>query len=94
MARRYSQPEIRAMFVFAPLPRSTYKLGALKVSGSGLFRLFVDEQGKVTSVSVLKSIGHPQIDGAMAKTFIKWRAKPGPKREVDIPVDFGLPAYR
>jgi TonB family protein len=92
MARRYSQAEIRAMFVFAPLPRSTYKLFSLKVRGSGLFRLFVNEQGKVTSVSVLKSIGHPQIDVAMAKTFSSWRARPGPKREVDIPVDFGPPS--
>jgi TonB family protein len=89
-AKRYSDAEWKAMFVERPKPDYPYELRSRRLTGSGIFRLFVDEQGRVTNVSALQSTGHRELDAEALKAFMRWRAKPGSKREVDMPVTFTL----
>jgi len=76
------------MFTFMPLPDYTYKARLFHLAGDGMFRLLVNEQGKVTSVVTLQSTGHPELDREVVKAYMRWRARPGPKREVDVPTTF------
>jgi len=90
-ARRYSGPELKAMFTFMPMPGYPYKLRFVqRLEGSGMFRMLVDEHGKVTNVTALQSTGHPALDAEAIKGLMRWKARPGPKREVDIPVTFSF----
>src|SRR6202035_5357570 len=90
-ARQYSPSELKAMFTFAPRPEYPYKLRFVqRLEGSGVFRMLVDEHGKVTNVTVLQSTRHPELDAESIKGLMRWKARPGPKREVDIPVTFSL----
>jgi TonB family protein len=88
IAKRYTDAELRAMFVFRPTPYYPIELRERRITGSGIFRLYIDEQGKVTSIGILKSTGRRGLDAEALKTFVRWRAKPGPRREVDQPVTF------
>jgi hypothetical protein len=65
----------------------------------------VDAQGTVTQVTVLKGFAVtavyderfsnlngnsvPALDGVMRQALMRWRAKPGPQRVVDIYWSFG-----
>jgi len=78
-----------------------------QMSGAGIYRLNVDAQGTVTQVTTLKgftvtavyddrfsnSKGNPvpALDKVMLQALNRWRAKPGPKRVVDIYLSFGMP---
>ncbi len=78
-----------------------------QVGGAGVYRLSVDTQGAVTQVTILKgftvtavyddrfsnSKGNfvPALDKVMLQALIRWRAKPGPTRVVDIYWSFGMP---
>jgi TonB family protein len=90
LATTYDPPEVRAMFFYRPHPDYPFQLRARHFVGSGLFRLHVDERGSVTSVDVLRSTGHPELDSEALKAYRKWRAKPGTTREVDLPCTFAL----
>ena len=91
IARQYSGAELKATFTFAPRPEYPYKLRFVqRLEGSGVFRMLVDEHGKVTNVTVLQSTGHPALDAESIKGLMRWKARPGPKREVDIPITFSL----
>jgi TonB family protein len=92
IARRYSGPELKAMFTFMPKPEYPYKLRFVQhMEGSGMFRMIVDERGKVTAVTALQSTGHPELDAEAIKGLMRWKARPGQQREVDVPVTF-IPA--
>ena len=76
-----------------------------QVTGTGTYRLSVDTQGAVTQVTVLKGFtvtavyderfsdvkGNtvPDLDKVMIQALMRWRAKPGPTRVVDIYWSFG-----
>ena len=76
-----------------------------QVGGTGTYRLSVDAQGTVTQVTVLKGFpvtavyderfsnlkgnSVPALDGVMRQALMRWRAKPGPQRVVDIYWSFG-----
>ena len=76
-----------------------------QVGGTGTYRLSVDAQGTVTQVTVLKGFAVtavyderfsnlkgnsvPALDGVMRQALMRWRAKPGPQRVVDIYWSFG-----
>jgi TonB family protein len=89
-ARRYSDAEWKAIFIRTPRPDYPYNLRRLRITGSGVFRLYVDKQGTVTSVRILKSTRHQELDAEALKAFMHWRAKPGPLREVDMPITFTM----
>ena len=90
MARPYSDAERKAMFVRAPTPDYPYEARRRKEEGTGLFRLLVDERGKVTNVTVLRSTGHPILDAEGLRALKAWLARPGERREVDVPLRFLL----
>ena len=76
-----------------------------RVGGTGIYRLSVDAQGAVTEVTILKGFtvtavyderfsdvkGNtvPALDQVMVQALMRWRAKPGPTRVVDIYWSFG-----
>lgn len=90
LARRYTESEIKAMFTFMPLPGYPYHARSIHMTGEGLFRLLVNEQGRVTSVVPLQSTGERELDNEAVKTYMRWQARPGPKREVDVPTKFTM----
>ena len=76
-----------------------------QVGGTGTYRLTVDAQGAVTQVTILKAFTVtaiyderfsnvkgstvPALDKVMVQSLMRWRAKPGPTRVVDIYWSFG-----
>jgi TonB family protein len=78
------------MFIRATKPEYPYEALRRREEGRGLFRLYVDERGKVTAVTILKSTGNRVLDSEGIRTFKSWRARPGERREVDIPLNFVL----
>jgi hypothetical protein len=76
-----------------------------QVGGTGTYRLTVDAQGAVTQVTILRGFtvtaiyderfsnvkGNtvPALDKVMVQALMRWRARPGPTRVVDIYWSFG-----
>jgi TonB family protein len=89
-ARPYSEAERKAMFFRAVKPEYPYEARRRREEGTGLFRLYVDKPGRVTAVTILKSTGHQVLDSEGIRTFRMWRARPGERREVDVPLNFTL----
>ena len=56
----------------------------------GFLSSFQDSEGKVTTVVVRKSTGYAILDNEVVKTLLSWQGKPGPIREIDVPIDFQL----
>lgn len=83
------------MFVRATKPEYPYEALRRWEEGIGLFRLYVDERGRVTYVTTLKSTGHQVLDSESIRIFWTWRARAGERREVDVPLKFvraGIPS--
>ena len=76
-----SAAEAKQVFVYSSM------LGIPEVPEphDGLYRLEVNEKGKVAAVTILRGIS-PNADTILMKQFVSWYAKPGPLRVVDIPV--------
>ena len=92
-AKRYSEAEWKAMFTQRPWPDYPPELRARHLTGSGYYRLYVDEHGEVKTIGILRSTHHPELDLHVMRTFLKWRAVPvsSPKiREVDMEVQFKM----
>jgi TonB family protein len=82
--------ELMALFVKKGIPQYPWAARRSRIEGSGLFRMYVNENGTVTSVGVMKSTGSTILDIAAAGGFYQWRAKPGRRREIDMPITFTL----
>jgi TonB family protein len=87
---------LKRIFNYCPFPtlpvEYTTEYTRLRISGLGVYRLIVDQEGKVTEIKILKrmgALGDSRADVAALKTFIRWQAKPGPRRVVDV--TWGLP---
>lgn len=78
---RPSVSDFKTIFISMPPPASP--LDARNIS-EGMARLSVNERGIVTAVKILRSTGRAQFDSEAADTFRRWRANPGPAREVDV----------
>ena len=59
-----------------------------RMQGRGVFRMYIDENGVVTKIEMMKSTGHKILDMCASAALRGWRAKPGQRREVDMPVSF------
>jgi TonB family protein len=77
---------------FETFSRPGYPFEARKVhaSGNGIFRIFVNRPGKVTRVDVLVSTGYAVLDNESVRTLLAWQGKPGPLRQIDVPISFVL----
>jgi TonB family protein len=89
----FTGPDVGRYFVRIWVP--TYPWTALKnrIGGRGTYRAYVEPDGKVTKVVVIKSAGLRELDDAVISAGLGWRAKPGKKREIDFPMAF-LPPPR
>jgi hypothetical protein len=90
---------------FPAIPSELEGYGGSQVGGTGSYRLTVDAQGAVTQVAILKGFtvaavyderfsnakGNtvPALDKVMVQSLMRWRAKPGAMRVVDIYWSFG-----
>ena len=90
---------------FPTIPSELEGYGGSEVGGTGSYRLAVDTQGAVTQVTILqgftvaavyderfsnaKGNAVPALDKVMVQSLMRWRAKPGPMRVVDIYWSFG-----
>ena len=90
---------------FPAIPSELEGYGGSQVGGTGTYRLTVDAQGAVTQVAILKGFtvaavyderfsnakgnAVPALDKVMVQALMRWRAKPGPMRVVDIYWSFG-----
>jgi hypothetical protein len=90
---------------FPAVPSELEGYGGSQVGGTGSYRLTVDARGAVTQVTILKGFtvatvyderfsnakGNtvPALDKVMVQSLMRWRAKPGPMRVVDIYWSFG-----
>jgi len=90
---------------YPAVPSELQGYGGSQVGGTGTYRLSVDAQGAVTQVTILKGFtvtavyderfsnvkgNHvPALDEVMRQALIRWRAKPGPTRLVDVYWSFG-----
>ena len=84
----HSGPEAKQIFTYFPYPDIPAQYRLATISGTGIYRLTVDPQGKVTEIKILKKMGvfgDWPADVTALKTLIHWRAQPGPPRIVDVP---------
>ena len=85
-----SPDEIRARFIESPKPEYPEIARRLHHSGTGVYQLYFDVRGEVSGIRIFKSTGHVELDIAALKGLVRWRAKPGPKWRVKLPVTFIL----
>ena len=83
-------PELWAMFPTKALPIYPYEARRARLTGSGIFRMYIDPDGGIRAVGVMKSTGSKILDLAAAGGLYHWRAHPGKRREVDMPVTFTI----
>ncbi len=77
-------------FIHGHLPQYPFEARRTHQEGEARFRLYIDKSGRVTSVKTLQSTGHPLLDNAAVKSFMSFQARPGPRREAEVPVTFVL----
>jgi TonB family protein len=79
-----SRADAKQVFTFFPYPALPAQYQFSNITATGIYRLSVNEQGGVTEIQILKRFGVPIIDADALKTFVRWRAQPGPVRIVDV----------
>jgi TonB family protein len=89
-AAQYPEAEWKARFSHRPFPDYPTAYRMRHFTGNGVFRMHVDEQGRVTAITILKSTGHKELDILAMKALAEWRGKPGPKWELDMPITFSM----
>jgi TonB family protein len=82
--------ELWALFPVKALPLYPYDARRARATGSGVFRMYIEPDGRVTAVGVMKSTGNQDLDLAAAGGLYRWKALPGKRREVDMPVTFSM----
>jgi TonB family protein len=81
--------QARARLLDAPRPAKSAEASRLRLSGSGLFELQLDQRtGKVVAVKVLRSTGHPVLDASAVDGLKKWRAEAGTVKRIVAPLVF------
>ena len=76
-----SVDDAKQFFTYSP----TIAIPEVPQPQDGLYRIEVNEKGKVAAVTILKGIS-PNADTWVIKELVAWYAKPGPLRIVDVPV--------
>src|SRR6266576_5289853 len=75
--RHYTHGEWRLLFRRMEKPDYPFAARRMFITGAGLFRMYIDGQGKVARVTILKSTGNGKLDEAAVKALEQWQAKPG-----------------
>lgn len=87
---RYSHGELEAQVTRRVRPEYPFEARRTHQQGAGYVRVYVERDGSVTAVKMLKSTGHQLLDASCLKAFRSWSLKPGARREIDVPVSFML----
>ncbi len=75
--RVFLTPAQSAHFVIsAPYPDYPFQARRARISGSGLFQMVLDANGRVSDVRVTKSTGSRILDTAAIQALRKWRFMP------------------
>lgn len=83
--------ELWPLFAKRAYPIYPYEARRAYMSGAGLYRMYIEPDGTVRTVGVMKSTGSKILDLAAAGALYQWKAKPYPRRrEIDMPVAFHL----
>ena len=82
--------ELWALFPTKAHPLYPYEARRARATGGGIFRMYIEPDGRVRAVGVMKSTGNKQLDLAAAGGLYRWKAFPGKRREVDMPVTFTM----
>jgi TonB family protein len=72
------------IFTYQPAPTRAIDLRALR--NEGLARLSINQQGVVIAVKITRSTGNRDFDADALEAFRRWRTRPGPAREIDLPI--------
>lgn len=82
--------QILAMFTTKYQPDYPYEARRAHMQGRGLFRMYIDENGTVTKLGVIRSTGYYLLDVNACGALIHWKARPGSRRQIDMPVGFSV----
>jgi TonB family protein len=65
-----------------------------KLTGSGLYELQINKDGRTTAVTIVKSSKSAVLDQAAKSAFLKWRFRPGVFTRVRVPVTWSVNRVR
>lgn len=82
--------EVLALFPTKVRPIYPYEARRARATGTGIFRMYINPDGTVRTVGVMKSTGNKDLDLAAAAGLYRWKAIRGKRREVDMPVTFTM----
>ena len=82
--------ELWDLFIKKGIPQYPFEARRARTTGSGIYRMYIEPDGTVRTVGVMKSSGSQILDLAAAGGLYQWRAKPGKRREIDMPVTFTM----
>lgn len=77
---------VRDITIFTYQPAPTRAIDTRRLRDEGLVRISINPQGVVTAVKLLRSTGNRDFDTDAADAFRRWRTRPGPAREIDLPI--------
>jgi TonB family protein len=77
---------VRDISIFTYQPAPTRPIQARSLRDEGLARLYINQRGAVTSVKIIRSTGNRDYDADAVDAFRRWRTRPGPVREIDLPI--------
>jgi hypothetical protein len=87
----HNDAEAKKVFTYFPYPQSPdwyHPEESLRPPDLGIYRLEVTPEGTISAITLLKSANR-MMDVISMKTFVRWRAKQGPLRVVDVFCSFG-----
>jgi len=88
----HNDAEAKTVFTYFPYPQfpDWYQpdFSHPQPDDIGVYRIEVTPEGTVSAVTILKNANR-MMDVISMKTFVRWRAKPGPVRVVDVFCSFG-----
>ena len=88
LRERGREREFRRFMIESPRPPYPVSARIHRRTGSGLYRIIFNKQGRVVAVKAIKSTGHKDLDQAAAYGFYRWRCQPGKIEQLIIPVSF------
>ena len=75
--------DLRKIFTYFPYPPLPQVNRVLPLQREGLYRIEVSPEGKVTAITILRTMGKA-LDIPVMKALVNWKAVPGRFRVVDV----------
>ena len=73
-----------SIFTYQPAPTRPFDVRGLR--DEGLARLYINPQGVITQVKIMRSTGNREFDADAVEAYRRWKSRPGPAREIDLPL--------